>query len=134
MSISPWSDSASVVSLDGTLTAVIHDASEIAMGAPTSGELWLSNGIRIDSCNPSIVWSDDSRYLAVPQWAPNRSQRLVVVDVKSRERRAFASTFRVLQLDSFSNGWIEGIDSPINRPVRVVLKVEDLFGGTAPPN
>lgn len=134
MSISPWSGSVSVVSPDGTLTAVVENASEIAMGGPTSGELRLSNGILVESCNPSIAWSDDSRYLAVPRWTVDRSQRLLVIDVRTRRRRAFASTFRVLELRSFSHGWIEGIDSPTHMPAKVALNVLDLFPApTAPP-
>ena len=54
------------------------------MGGPTAGQLRLSNGIELDSCNPSIVWSEDSRYLAVPQWSAGRTQRLVVIDVPQR--------------------------------------------------
>jgi len=42
----------SVKSCRANVTAIISDAAEIAMGAPTSGELKLSNGMRRDNCSP----------------------------------------------------------------------------------
>jgi len=96
------------------------------MGAPTSGELKVSNGQRAESCNPSIVWSDDSRFLAFPQWF-NRMQRLVILDTDSA-RRAFApDSYRVLELHSFSQGIVEGVDSPIHEPRRITIDVRSLF-------
>jgi hypothetical protein len=124
---SPWDSSVRASSPDGTKTASIARASEVAMGAPTSGELRLSTGPTLESCNPSIVWSDDSRFLAVPQWTPSRSQRLVVVDTETGQVRAHPATFRVLQLESFEEGTIKGIDSPVYLPVPVVLSVRTLF-------
>lgn len=71
----------SVKSCRANVTAVISDATEIAMGAPTSGELKLSNGMRRDNRSPFMVWSDDSEYLAVPQWTQNREQRLMIISM-----------------------------------------------------
>jgi hypothetical protein len=76
-----------LVSPDGHTTAQITDASGIAMGAPTSGELRLSNGMTRAGCNPSIVWSEDSDFLAVPQWTRERSQRLLIVCLSRRTSR-----------------------------------------------
>jgi len=72
-SISPWSSEVHITSPDGKTTAVIEDAMEVGMGAPTAGLLRLSNGMTFERCNPSLVWSADSAYLAVPQWMPDRS-------------------------------------------------------------
>jgi hypothetical protein len=59
-------------------------ASEISMGNPTIGTLEVSDGLRLKHCNPAILWSSDSRYLAVPQYrliaGLQLRQRLVVVD------------------------------------------------------
>jgi hypothetical protein len=60
-----WRRSHVAVSPDGLLTATLYGR-EVSMGNPTIGTLNLSNGIGIANCNPSFVWSEDSRYLAVP--------------------------------------------------------------------
>jgi hypothetical protein len=53
---------------DGKRIAQIDPAHEVSMGNPTSGLLCVTGGPHIDKCNPSFIWSDDSRYLAVPQY------------------------------------------------------------------
>jgi hypothetical protein len=120
--ISPWTDSVYLISPDGKLSAEISDAMEVGMGAPTHGTLQISNGMSFRSCNPSIVWSDDSRYLAVPQWTRERDQRLLVISVEERSFGYAPGTFSVLELHSFSGGKIKGIDSPVYRPS--VLEIE----------
>jgi hypothetical protein len=66
--ISAWDYSLHLTSPNGQITAVIDRASEFGQGSPTSGILKLSNGLTFDGCNPSAVWSDDSKFLAIPQW------------------------------------------------------------------
>lgn len=117
--ISPWAPSAAASSPDGATTALIEDAVEISMGAPTSGELVLSNGMRRTSCNPSIVWSDCSRFLAVPQWTETRKQRLMVISIERRESRYVGGEYRVLELHAFRDGVVSGVDSPSHRPVEI---------------
>jgi hypothetical protein len=121
--ISPWADQVNLSSPDGKTTAVIDDAAEVGMGAPTSGRLRLSNGLTFESCNPSLVWSSDSVYLAVPQWTPLRNQRLLIISVTRRRHGYAPGEYRVLRLESFNQGVIRGIDSPVYqpRPVRVDL-------------
>ena len=121
--ISPWADQVNLSSPDGKTTAAIHDAAEVGMGAPTSGRLRLSNGLTFESCNPSLVWSSDSVYLAVPQWTPLRNQRLLIISVTRRRHGYGPGEYRVLRLESFERGVIRGIDSPVHqpRPVRVDL-------------
>jgi hypothetical protein len=63
------------------------------MSNPTSGTLRLSDGLQIERCNPSFIWSDDSRFLAVTQWRycfglPLR-QRILIID--TAERIVYAS-------------------------------------------
>src|SRR5260370_12562221 len=53
---------------DGKHVAQIDPAYELTMGNPTWGILCISSGPHIERCNPSFVWSDDSRYLPVPQF------------------------------------------------------------------
>ena len=124
--VSPWAWSVRSVSPDGKHTAEIEDVWEVGMGAPTSGKLRLSDGTTYESCNPSIVWSDDSEYLAVPQWTEDRSQRLLVISMSRRRSVHVPEVFRVLELHSFSEGKIRGVDSPIHEPKQVEVEVGEL--------
>ena len=104
MSISPWHWSVELPSPDGKWVVTIKEAGEIAMGAPTCGRLRFSNGFTVEDCNPSLVWSADSRYLAVPQWTRDKSQRLLVVEPAARRFASMPGLYCVLQLESFVNG------------------------------
>ena len=132
--ISPWICSANVVSPDGRYRAVMSEAWEIAMGGPTSGTLLvldLHQGervcARVESCNPSFVWSADSDALAVPRWTPSRQQQLIVVSLPSGKVRVAQGLFRVLELHSFENKKVHVVDSPIHRPTAIDLTVENLL-------
>lgn len=81
-----WRRSYRAESPNQMYVAEIDPASEVSMGNPTYGTLKLSNGISLPNCNPSFIWSDDSVYLAVPQFTTNwfwgaGKQRLVIIDV-----------------------------------------------------
>jgi hypothetical protein len=124
--ISPWTGSVYLTSPDGKLTATIDNAQEVGMGAPTRGTLVISNGMSYQRCNPSIVWSDDSQYLAVPQWTHYRNQRLLVISLKQESSGYAPGLFRVLELHSFLNGKIKGIDSPIYQPREIEIDVSQI--------
>lgn len=114
MSISPWQQNdVELKSPDGSVTAILSDLMEIAMGAPTAGTLVLSNGMSRMICNPSMVWSSDSEYLAVPEWTKDRNQRLLIISISRRQSRYASGQYRVLELESFDGSLIKGIDSPI---------------------
>lgn len=125
MNISPWLRSVELTSPDGEFLASIKDAVEIAMGGPTSGLLRFSNGFTVGGCNPSIVWSSDSKYLAVPQWAVDRTQQLLVAEPAARRTRMMPGSYRVLRLESFAGGVIRGVDSPIYMPARLEVSFTD---------
>ena len=129
--ISPWAWEAVLPSPDGRMTARIDGAMEIAMGAPSAGRLIISTGIALDACNPSIAWSHDSRYLAVPRWTPDRAQQLVIVDVEQGTTRVAPGRYRVLQLESFDEGVVRGVDSPIHQPRPIAVAVADVMRDAA---
>jgi hypothetical protein len=93
------------------------------MGAPTLGVLRISNGLTRPSCNPSMVWSSDSEYLAVPQWTRGRGQRLMIISVSRRASRLAPGEYRVLELESFENGVVRGIDSPAHLPAPIRVDI-----------
>jgi hypothetical protein len=118
MEISPWADDAVLDSPDGTKTARIVDGHEMGQGSPICGRLVLSTGFELESCSPSMVWSEDSRFLAVQRWR-QAGQSLVIIDTVRGEVHLAPGTFRVLQLSAFRGGIVEGIDSPTYEPTQV---------------
>lgn len=100
-----WRDSYRAQSPDGQRMARVDPAVEIGMGNPTFGMLCVTGGPHIERCNPSFLWSDDSRYLAVPQFHGFLSrQRLLIVAFD--EKHVFASRQRewYFQPESFVGG------------------------------
>jgi len=81
---------------------VISETYWISMGGPSGGVLRFSNGLRLESCNTSMVWSDDSKYLAVQQWTLERNQRLLVLSLQAIVVGFLPGAFRVLEFLSFS--------------------------------
>ncbi len=124
--ISAWDSSLNLTSPDGQITAVIDDANEVGQGAPTHGTLVLSNGLTFEGCNPSAVWSDDSKFLAVPQWTRARRQRLMVISIEKQSVGYASDIFNVLELHSFFAGKIKGIDSPIHQPREIEIDLCDV--------
>lgn len=124
--ISAWDYSLNLTSPDGQITAVIDDASEVGQGAPTYGTLKLSNGLTFKGCNPSAVWSDDSKFLAIPQWTAVQRQQILVISVEQASVGYAPDIFSVLELHSFSRGKIKGIDSPIYKPREIEIDLSEV--------
>jgi len=101
-----WRRSYEAVSPDGRRIAVMGQAMEIYMSGPTKGILTISGTMKIPDCSPAFLWSDDSRYLAAPQWkyVLRRRQRLLVVDLEQSAIYISAARYRLLQLNAFSGG------------------------------
>lgn len=129
MAISPWNSFARIDSPDGRFTAVYEDAMEIAMGAPTRGVLKISEKqtgrciAELANANGSFIWCSDSAVLAFPQWTPERMQKLVFVRVPQGTTHPMKREYRVLQLDSFEQGVLQGVDSPIHQPSKLTIRL-----------
>jgi len=100
------------------------------MGAPTSGVLVVSENqkdgkvfSRHMSCNPSFVWSDDSTAIAAPVWTSGRRQQLAIISVPSGHITAAPGKFSVLELHSFEDGVVRGVDSPAHMPCQIECHV-----------
>jgi hypothetical protein len=106
------------ISPDGCHIAQIDPAYEVSMGNPTSGMLCITGGPHIERCNPSFLWSDDSQYLAAPQFFERfgvlRRQRLLILAMK--DRRVFASNTIAFyfQPESFSAGQLIATTEPFS--------------------
>jgi hypothetical protein len=124
--ISAWDSSLNLTSPDGQITAVIDEASEFGQGSPTNGILELSNGMTFESCNPSAVWSDDSKFLAIPQWRTTQRQRILVISIEQASFGYTADIFSLLELHSFSAGKIKGIDLPGYKPREIEIDLSEI--------
>ena len=94
------------------------------MSNPTRGTLLVSPSesddsrplLTLDGCNPSFLWSDDSRYLAVPRyhlrWKLFRRQRLVVIDVEDHQLFETAAATYYFQPESFQAGTLVAALNP----------------------
>ena len=128
MPISPWDYFVQMDSPNGHFAAIYDDAMEIAMGAPTRGVLKISEKqsgrciVQVTNANASFVWSSDSAALAVPQWTPKRMQQLLIVSIPHGTIKPINGNYRVLQLASFHEGMVAGVDSPIHRPTKIAVK------------
>ncbi len=115
---------------DGKMVAEISVAQEVGMSNPTSGLLELSSGMSIPNCNPSFVWSDNSRYLAVPEWANAwglfQGMQLLIVEPNSREVHIACWAWGFIQPESFCNGELVAILNPARRrPKRQSWRIPD---------
>ena len=114
-----WRRSHRATAPGGETVAEVDPANEVSMGNPTCGTLRLSTGLELARCSPSFLWSDDSRYLAVPRFFDRlllfRMQRLVIIDVI--ERRAFASRAAAFyfQTESFADGLLVATKEPFRK-------------------
>ena len=125
--ISPWVDRAERQSPDGCHIAVYQNGMEVAMGAPTRGELRVTTPIGdghlvADDAAASFVWSNDSRFLAFSKWRSNMKQSLCVLQLADMTVDESPDEFIVLELRGFSDGKIEGVDSPVHMPRTFSLK------------
>lgn len=116
---------------DGTIVAEIAEAHEVSMGNPTVGVLVLSTGLTLSSCNPSFLWSSDSRHLAVPRYFRRfgvlRRQRLAVVDVKGGRVFESRDTAWYFQPEVFASGTLVALKDPLTSRGRVAWRIpEDL--------
>jgi hypothetical protein len=118
---------------DGRIVAEIAEAREVSMGNPTRGTLTLSTGFRLDGCNPSFLWSSDSRFLAVPwffnRWGVLRRQRMGLIDAASHRVFMSDETAHYFLPESFADGILIATKEPTRTKVKVqwVLR-EGLIG------
>ena len=118
--ISPWLDEAELASPDGRSLARFYDGHEIAMGAPCCGRLSVRTptGERVISRNAgaSMVWSEDSRFLAFTEGTKDRSQTVFVCRTSDFAIDWLPEFCSVIELHRFKDGWITGVNSPVSYP------------------
>ena len=101
--------------------AEIEDASEVSMGNPTIGTLVLSNGLEVEKCNPSFIWSDDSSFLAVAQYTSSwlggtGKQKLLIINVLENSAWRSPKLAHYVQPESFKDGSVSVTINPFRKP------------------
>lgn len=114
--------------------AEIKDASEVSMGNPTIGTLVLSNGLKVEKCNPSFIWSDDSRFLAVAQYTSNwltgtGRQKLLIVNVLENSAWRSPKLAYYVQPESFKDGKVSVTVNPFAKPRLKQFTLESIEQG-----
>lgn len=100
--------------------------SEVAMGAPTSGELLVDGRVIGWGFGPSAIWSNDSKYFVIPKWY-GRQQKLCLYDVEKGQLKEGRTIYRVLELSSLKDGLLKGVDSPIYETDYFSLRLKSEF-------
>lgn len=131
-----WRRAHRASSPDGQIVAEIDVAYEVSMGNPTCGALRLSTGLELERCNPSFIWSDDSRYLAVPRYFYRlglfRRQRMVIIDILEQRVAAPTETAHYYQPESFSVGLLVATKEPFRSAERIIWHVPEDMPGFKP--
>ncbi len=133
MKSNPWQihpNETPFISPDGKKEFQYTHAEEIRMGSPLSGtciikikkQIYKLPGIY--GCPP--VWSDCSKYLALPYWNADYSQKIAVVYIENKEIRLSAENYRVLEFKKFENGILKGVDSPIHKTETLEIELSKL--------
>lgn len=122
-----WRSSHEAISSDGKLIASMPFAAEVSMGNPTAGELLLQSGMQVPMCSPSFIWSDDSRYLAAPQFFNRfgflRRQRLLILDFHTQTAYQSKEIAYYYQPESFISGTLKVIKEPFKTKVTMEFEI-----------
>lgn len=109
--ISPYDNrNIDVISPDSAMTASIKNGQEFAMSAPVICDIVVGN-LSMTMCSPSIIWSNDSRYLAIPVWRLNRNdpywtESVYLVDILNNKMRSAPGIYIAITLNAFIGSMI----------------------------
>ena len=152
---SAWNYSAKEYSADGKFSAKF-EGHEIAMGAPSLGELRLyasaeAQGLNLkreesesenvkfsqsgeidqillsEQATACFTFSDDSRFLAFAEWTADKMQLVKVLRLAVMSIKTVDGLQRVAEFLSFKDGLLEILDSPIFMPESFWVDVRELF-------
>jgi hypothetical protein len=119
---------------DNIATLEYSNLNEIGMGAPISGICNLNkkgvNKIIIGkNCGGPAVWNEVGLKIAIPIWDKSffkgTYQRIGVVDLEKQTLTKYKKKFRVLDLRTFNNNLIKGVDSPIHKMETVEFDINN---------
>ena len=105
---------------------------EIGMGAPISGICRLkkkdgSTFLVGENCGGPALWNESGLKVAIPFWEKSffrgKIQKIGIVDLKKNTLTKFKKKFNVLNLETFENNIIKGIDSPIYKSKNIEFEI-----------
>ena len=153
---SAWDYEANACSSDGKFSAKFEGC-EVAMGAPTLGELRLfansehyinlknelsNHEKRLSNLDQNLVkdgillseratacflFSDDSKFLAFSEWTADKVQIVKILRLADMSIKTVGKPKRVVEFLSFDDGVLEILDSPIFMPKNYTLYIRTLF-------
>ena len=151
---SAWDYEANACSSDGKFSAKFEGC-EVAMGAPTIGELRLfvnqdlnlqnnfsnqkegpSNLVKADNTNQILLsdratacflFSGDSKFLAFSEWTADKMQIVKILRLADMSIKTAGKPKRVVEFLSFDDGVLKILDSPIFMPKNFTLDIRTLF-------
>ena len=151
---SAWNCSAKECSTGGKFSAEF-EGHEIAMGAPSLGELRLYASAKAQDLNlkreesdnknenvkfsqsdeillseqatACFMFSDDSQFLAFAEWTTDKMQLVKVLRLADMSIKTVDRLQRVAEFLSFRDGLLEILDSPIFMPESFWVDVRELF-------
>lgn len=153
---SAWDYEANACSSDGKFSAKFEGC-EVAMGAPTLGELRLfansehyinlknelsNHEKRLSNLDQNLVkdgillseratacflFSDDSKFLAFSEWTADKVQIVKILRLADMSIKTVGKPKIVVEFLSFDDGVLEILDSPIFMPKNYTLDIRTLF-------
>ena len=116
---------------DGEDWAEISKAFEVSMSNPTCGTLQTKSGLKLENCSPSFIWSDDSRYLAVPlffhRFGIFQRQRMAIIDMKNRYGFLSSKIAFYFQPEAFYAGILEVTQEPFKTKEMIQWQIPESF-------
>ncbi|MGC7589183.1 hypothetical protein ACPWUF_01655 [Bisgaard Taxon 46] len=132
--LSRWENGGDVTSPDGKYTLLYRNGSEIAMGAPTVGELWLADEegneqLIAKSVTASMIWSQKSDFFAYVKWGEfsRHSETICVVRVTDMLEKSIKVENSSIEFQAFGRGFIKLLDYPAYNIVGRAFNVKALF-------
>jgi hypothetical protein len=129
----PWRvhpDETPFASPDGKKEFLYTHAEEIRMGSPLSATGLIKTQNENYHLKPLFgippIWSDCSKYLAIPYWNYNYSQKIALININTLEIKLSAKNYRVLTFKSFKNNVITGVDSPEYKPDYIEVNIQKM--------
>ena len=107
-----------MTSRDGRFTVEMVDGAEYRMGGPLIGKIRLSTGFTFENCGQAMIFSEDSRHLAVGVWKEQELpegvrlvQSILIVNPATGASVRWPGEFGELEFQAFEGGTIRAVDS-----------------------
>ncbi len=119
---------------ENNTTLEYSNLNEVGMGGPINGNCKLKkdgkkNLIVGNNCGGPALWNESGLKVVIPIWEKSlfkgTFQRIAILDLEKQTLTKYKKKFRVLNLRSFKNNLIEGIDSPIHKTKTVEFNYEN---------